>query len=78
MQSFPVALVDEEYSQHTLDLRTSRRPAIVHDGARYTLRDLVLHAPSENAIAGRRFDAEIQLVHVAPGPRSAACHTSKL
>jgi carbonic anhydrase len=52
-----------------LDLRTRHLPAITHDGVQYTLRDIALHAPSEHAVGGVRFDAELQLVHIAPGPR---------
>ena len=67
--SLPVALLADRFGQQTLDLRTPARPEISHGGIRYTLRDIVLHAPSEHAIGGLRFDAELQLVHIAPGPR---------
>ena len=70
-RSLPVALIDEEFGQRILDLRTALRPALALGGVRYTLRDMVLHAPSEHALNGIRFDAELQLVHVAPGPRCA-------
>jgi hypothetical protein len=80
-QFVPVAAVAERFGQQMLDLRTRHLPAITHDGVQYTLRDIALHAPSEHAVGGVRFDAELQLVHIAPGPRfvlSAQSYLTKL
>ena len=46
--------------------------ALISDGRAYGLQSVHMHAPSEHAIDGARFAAELHLVHADPAGRLAA------
>jgi carbonic anhydrase len=48
---------------HTVEVEDSAASSLVLDGVTYSLVQLHVHVPSEHTLGGRRFDAEMHLVH---------------
>ncbi len=63
----------ETYNSHCWDLTDEDKPSMQMwpYGPEYTLQQIQVHTPSENAIDGKKFEMEIQFHHTAPGPPSA-------
>lgn len=62
----------ESFNSHVFDLtdQDDEKPSMQLDprGPKFVLQQIQMHAPSENAIDGKKFDLEIQFHHLAPGP----------
>ena len=54
----------EFYDGHTFEVDDLGEPVMTVDGIDFVLEEFHFHTPSEHAIAGRHYDAEIQLVHI--------------
>jgi len=54
----------EVYTGHALEVEAFGTARLQVGGAWYMLREVLLHTPSEHTLDGRRFDLEMQLVHV--------------
>ena len=57
----------EFYDGHTFEVDDLGEPVMTVDGTDYVLEEFHFHTPSEHAVAGRHYDAEIQFVHVEKG-----------
>ena len=56
----PLVLLD---NGHTVQANAAPGSTLTANGARYGFVQFHLHAPSEHTVAGKRFDAELHLVH---------------
>ncbi len=54
---------------HTVRVEAPPGSGLTLEGARYELKQMHFHSPSEHTIAGRAFDAELHLVHSAANGR---------
>jgi len=54
----------EFYDGHTFEVDDLGEPVMTVDGVDYVLEEFHFHTPSEHAVAGKHYDAEIQFVHV--------------
>ncbi len=57
----------EFYDGHTFEVDDLGEPVMTVDGIDFVLEEFHFHTPSEHAVAGRHYDAEIQFVHVEKG-----------
>jgi carbonic anhydrase len=57
----------ESYDGHSFTVQALGTPTLFVDGAKYALREMRTHTPSEHTVDGARFDMELQLVHTLDG-----------
>jgi carbonic anhydrase len=60
----PLSIVN---NGHTVQVDDVAPSSLIVDGTSYSLAQFHFHTPSEHTIEGRSFDAELHLVHRAPG-----------
>jgi carbonic anhydrase len=56
---------------HTVQVDAAVPSSLALDGVSYSLAQFHFHVPAEHTLAGRVFDAELHLVHRAPGGKVA-------
>lgn len=61
----------ESYNSHKFDVKDTIKPLmqLEEGGDEYRLQTIDVHAPSENAVDGVKYAAELQFWHMAPGPK---------